>query len=362
MNVHLTSEEIDNLVSGLASAKDVKKAQEHLLSCAQCSKAVETLSFIVAARPQDAVPGEHVKSAIMAEWHRLHNESAEREAKGKARVKGIMAGFAAAAASVVIALSAYMFLNRPAVQENYPLSVASFKGEVYVNNSPSVEHVSVVAGSDVKTGTGSSAVLNSGTYNLYMGASSIVAVTGNSTGSGISFSLVRGTVISKSSGFMNYGFTCGDYTVQPAGTVFLLEFSGKKLDIAVAEGKISVTGPGVNLQIPAGNKWSSLKPGTLEVLDEKDALLIKSGKTLPGTAGITPESGAGEKEMIKGSNPPDKGYTGTQVMKETVTADEKTAGDKKDKAELLKEKHELRRDIGDIKKEIRKGRRAGNRD
>jgi len=361
MSSHLTSKEIDYLASGLASVKEVKKAQEHLDSCARCRMIVDTLSRVVAAQVSDAVPGDHVRDAVLSEWHRLYNESVEKRIAIKPRIKRFMAGIAVAA-SVVIAVSAYLFFSIPESGMSYPLSITSAAGEIYSGNSPVSAGTPIAAGSVIKTGEDSAATVSSDNYNLYIGRSSVLEVSGNSVKSGIRFRLGKGSVVSKSSGSLHYSFECGGFKITPAGTEFLLDFSGDKLDIAVTEGKILITGPGVHISIAAEYKWSSGIPGKIELLDGETASLIKSV-----VSGSWPDEKNTADEVVKKSDPgieengkaeDDK----TVSKKESLTEEKDKTNDKKEKPEKLKLRREIRDEINAIKKERRKERKSRNKD
>jgi len=219
MSTHLTNKEIDNYISGFASAEDVKMTEEHLASCGQCSMIVKSLSSLLREQKSDSVPGEHVREAVFAEWHRLHNEIAEsniKSIKSRPRIKTIMSGLAVAA-TVVIAVSSYLFLNLIKVDPDYPLAITSVSGEVYINGLLTFADNKLKAGDVIQTGNQSSAVISSEGYNLYAGRSLSLVLSRNNKKDGVGFVLNEGSVISKSSGSIPYGFVCGEYKVVPAG-------------------------------------------------------------------------------------------------------------------------------------------------
>jgi hypothetical protein len=361
MSNHLTSKEIDNLVSGLSSDKDVKTAQEHLNSCPRCRMIIDTLSNVVVPHRTDAVPGEHVRDAVIAEWHRLHRESVKKEVTQKPWMKRIIAGFAFAASAVIV-ISAYIFLKGPEVERVYPLAIKSVTGEVYINGSIATAETGIAAGSLIKTGTGSSAVISSEDYNLYIGRSGIIEVSANSYKSGLRFKLIKGSVVSQSTGSLKYSFECAGYVIVPAGTQFLLNLADGNPEIAVSEGKVFVTGHGVHIEIVQGKKWSAGGSGEVEPLDEKTNALIKSAATGLWPDEVIPSADKIKIQVNKTAKPGEAIADKSEDKKEPGIEQKNITDEKKEKLERIKLKREIRNEISEVKKEQRKERKARNKD
>jgi len=354
MSIHLTNKEIDNFVSGLASAKDANKIKEHLTSCTQCSMIVESLSSVLSEQPSDSVPGEHVRKAVLAEWHRLHNEIVENNTmfiKTKPRINKIITGLAVAA-SIVIAVSSYIFLDVVKDNVNYPLTITSASGEVYINDSLTAADNSLKTGDVLRTGIKSSAVISSGGYILYAGRSTSLNIAGNNKKDGIEIILNEGSVISKSSGSIHYSFVCGEYKVVPAGTEFMLQLYGDKLNVAVSQGKVVVTGVNLRIEIPAGMKWSSEIPGRVDSLDAETSALINSVNS-----NIWPDEKHSPDDRV---NKPAAKYTPT-VITEGAKIENNPIDDKKEKMEKTKLNRELRDEMNEMKKEQRREKKGRNK-
>lgn len=351
MSNHLTDKEIDYLVSGLASERDASKARAHLSSCSQCRKVVDALSSAVAEHPVDSIPGEHVRAAVMAHWHRLHNENVRREAQGRPAMKRYIAGLAAAA-SVVIAVSLYIFSGIMKTDEGFPLAIKSVAGEVYLNDSATAAGIPFRKGSVIRTGSTGNASISSEGYTLYLGGSSYLDLSENSRSSGISFRLGGGAVISKSYGEISYSFECGRYRVAPAGTEFMVRFSGDNLDVAVLKGRVSVTGADLHVEIPSGQMWSSETPDRFKALDPATEAMIYTGSFSILPYGKKPAEGEMNKPDHDGSR------TGSGSQSEETNSIEKN----KEKPERIRLQRELREEISGMKREQRMERRARNRE
>ena len=300
---------------------------------------VEALSHVVAIQPSGMFPGRHVKEAVIAEWHRLHNDTVENKIAAGPRIKKITAVLAVAA-SVITAVSSYIIFNTIKADNLYPLLVTSFTGEVILNDSAASVYSTFKTGDIIITENKSSAVVSAKDYNLYVGRSSILKVNGNDKKNGIYFNLNEGSVISKSSGSMNYRFDCGEYKIIPAGTEFLLQYSRHKLAAAVLQGIIVVTGPGLRMDIPSGTKWSSENPGSLEKLDAETSALINS---VP--SGIWPADTTSSDNGVK---------TSAVKTASKEAPEDKSVKDKKEKKEKIKLTRELRDEMKEIKREQRK--------
>lgn len=359
MSAHMTDKDIDNYVSGLASAKDVKAAEEHLSSCPQCSMTVRLLSSAVAVQPAESEPGGHVRDAVLSEWHRIHNEIAVKnteEAKTAPRLKKIVAGLAIAA-SVIIAVSSYLLFSTFRIEESYPLAITSATGELYINSRSADKNYQVKTGDFINTGAGSSAVVSTESYDLYIGKSSSLKLTENNRKDGILFILNDGYIISRSSGPVRYSFACGPYRIIPAGTEFMLKYSEDKLDASVLQGKIQVSGKEFQTEIPAGMKWSSVRPDRVEILDTESSLIIKSG--------FSGEQPPDRPSSDKNERKPEKKDTGTGKPGDDgiKKSDDSSIGknnqpeDKKEKMEKVRLNRELREEMNDIKKEQKKEQR-----
>ncbi len=357
MSTHLTNKEIDNYVSGLASAEDVKMTEEHLTSCRQCSMIVKSLSSLLREQKSDAVPGEHVRDAVFAEWHRLHNEIAEsniKSIKSRPRIKTIMTGLAAAA-TVVIAVSSYVFLNLIKVDPDYTLAITSVSGEVYINDLLTSANNTLKTGDVLRTGVKSSVVVASEGYILYAGRSASLIIAGNNKKDGIGFELNEGPVISKSSGSIRYSFVCGEYKVVPAGTEFMLKFSEGRLEVAVSQGKVIVTGVNLRIEISAGMKWSSGNQGRIDILDPETSALINTVNT--GIWPVEKKSAGEQAEKTVGIETPAAVIKGDKIKNNPVD-------DKKEKMEKLKLNREIRdemNEMNEMKKEQRRERKGRNK-
>lgn len=355
MSIHLTDKEIVSLVSGLASPGDAGKAQLHLDSCPRCRKIVDALSSAVAAQPADSEPGEHVREAVLSHWHKVHNENVKKEFHGRHLMKRFIAGLAAAVATVVAAISVYIFSGIIKSGEGFPLAIKSVAGEVYLDDSVTTAGTPFRKGSAIRTGSTGRAIISTDGYTLYLGGSSYLELSGNSRSSGIRFSLRDGSVISKSHGDITCSFECGRYSIAPSGTEFLLKFFGGKFEVAVLQGKVSVTGGGLHVDIPSGRMWSSGIPDRLELLDPWRSAVIETG-----TFDITQPGETSRKGEVRKATPQDETgeeKTGSSGIEKTGKKTESI-----EKTEMMKFNRKLREEISGMKREQRMERRARNRE
>jgi len=353
---HLTGKEIDYYVSGLTSAEDAERVRTHLDSCPQCRKLAETLSSVISEHPSDSMPGIHVHEAVMSHWQRVNTQVTEKESGEKPVINRFTAGLALAA-SFILVISAYLFFGIIETDKGYSLTLQSVAGEVYLNGSSAADNSAITKGSLIKTGKKGIAIVSASGYKLYIGDSSSLAISRNSSRTGIQFLLDEGAVISKSSGDIAYSFSCGNYDVSPMGTDFMMKCSIKKAEVAVSLGKVKVEAPDMSVEISEGSIWSSETPGELTALDSATAAMINTG---------TFNNSLINKNRVKMEiNKPE--ITGKTENRETNSMDpeEKKSRDEfRDKAEIKQMNRELRqerKDINDFRREQRterKGRKS----
>ncbi len=351
MNGHLTDKEIDNYVSGLASGSDSEKVRKHISSCPQCRDIVEALSSVVREERIDSRPGVHIRESVMLQWQRINNEVSGAKTPVKPGIRK-SAAWLAAAASVVLAVSVYIITGVIKPAETYQLTLKPVAGEVYINDTPATADTGITAESAVKTGINGIALISADRYTLYIGKSSSVTVSENSVKSGIRFVLNQGELISKSSGGVKYSFRCGDSTVLPSGTEFMLRYQGGSLSVAVLQGKVSVTGPDTKMHIDAGQMWSSEKRNELSALDPAAASMIISG-SFDSTAPVREQGNRESKSAGSEVRPRESGGSSDSG----ITSDER-----KEMLERARLSRELRQDIIEMKREQRQERKGRNRE
>jgi bacterioferritin-associated ferredoxin len=355
MSAHLTDKEIDNFAAGTASAEDVKKVREHLAECGKCRKTADALASLVEKQPVDFVPGDHVREAVIAGWHRLHTGTVLSDSLIKPPLKRYPRVLAFAA-SVVIAAASYLIYDKVKINEINDFALSSITGEVMVNDSAAAGNVQLRSSDVIKTGKDASASASADKYKLYIGRSSSLKVLINSSRE-IRFRLNEGSVISKSNGNINYSFECGGYTVTPAGTEFLLTFSEDKLSAAVLNGKIIITGKNLSIEIASGMKWTSVNPAIIEILDSGTSSLINS---VP--SGVWPDKSLSENSRNRSLEPGDKADDAAEPKSDTQSSDSRIENAEKDKQEKSRIKRELRDEMNEIKKEQRREKKGRNND
>jgi hypothetical protein len=360
MKTHLTNREIDNFVSGLASAKDEERVREHFAVCPECRALILTLSAAVTGEPSAELPGDHVRESVIAQWYRMHEIEVLKKDKAKPRFNRLVSGLATAA-SAVIAVSAYFIISTLTVHGAYPLEVSGVSGSAYINSSMSAINQKLSSGDVIVTGEDSSLSASVPGYEIFLGRSSSVEIVSNSLSDGIRFMLRQGSVLSRSSGSVKYSFECGGYSIVPAGTEVMLRFSDGRLYAAVSRGIVVITDSEFRIEITARKKWSSENREILEPLDKETELLLESPAD-----GVWP-SEAYLKNMGTIINRPDKRrLSGEEPV---IKAAEEKRDDSVNSREELREKQEkirigreLREDMNSIKKEQRDGKRVRNRD
>ncbi|NLV67057.1 MAG: zf-HC2 domain-containing protein [Spirochaetes bacterium] len=337
MNTHLKDKDIDRLVSGMMTRRESLRVQRHIDKCDSCRKNVNILSGILSTQINKSVPGENVKAAILAEWHRMNSNVVIKQARGAFTLR-LVYGLAAV---LFIVISAYLALIRvPLFNYNDGLTGTSISGEVYVNNTAADIDRTLHKGDVVATGTDSSVNFTAESYSLSIESSSELKLAESNNETGFLFILNRGAVTSRSEGKIKYAFTCGSYRIVPAGTEFRIEMSGRNIELSVLSGMIIVSGAGLKIEVPAGMKWDSADPGNIR---SADAGNINNNQTdMNGRV-----QGSGEykvKDKVQDSGPGMKRYNDS------------------DHDEIRDLKRESREIIKDMKKENRNNRqtRKGN--
>jgi hypothetical protein len=360
MKTHLTNREIDNFVSGLASAKDAERAMKHIAACSSCSEITAVLSAQIAGEPLNVSPGDHVRESVISEWYRIHEGEAAKNYKVKPRFNRLIAGLAVAA-SAVIAVSTYFIISTVTVIEEYPLEVTAISGNAFVNSSALVINHKLLSGDFLRTGDDSSVSAVLPYYEFRLGRASSAEIVLNSTSDGILIKLHEGFIISKSAGFTDYRFVCGEYSVVPVGTEFMLGFSDGKFYAAVSQGKVVIADSGFKIEITAGKKWSSENRERLERLDKETELLLKSP-----SGGVWPSEAYLKNRGAIINGPVNRRLYGEEpVMKAADENNEESVNsvkELKEKQEKIRINRELREDMNSIKKEQRDGKRLRNRD
>lgn len=347
MNNHLTDKEIASFVSGFSSKRETKRVMEHISSCIHCRKQTEALSSVLEKQPPDSIPGEHVRSSVMAEWHRVHNLTIENNLDQRVSVKKYYRGFAAAFATVIVAVSTYMFLDRTAADQGFSLVVSGINGQVKISELPASEGALLKTGSVISTDTDGRVTITSDGYSINLDNSTSISVISNSKKEGIKFSFIKGFLHSKSTGNLRYSYQCGKFIVFPVGTEFDLRYSGENLDAEVTEGKIAVYDSDFKITVSEGQKWNSVNPDGIESVvpgNEPDLKSDKGDITKP------------EDKGIKENNPQkEKKDNGSSENK-------KSPAERKEKLEKIKSERELLNEMKQMKKEQRQERKGKNRD
>ncbi len=341
MDAHFKDKDIDRLLSGIMSRKETRRAEIHMKGCDSCRQRINVLSGILQGRKIDSSPGDHVRSAVLAEWHRINSRLTVKHKK-----TSILHWFAYGFAAIVLfLLSAYLVgtrIQHPA--DDNILSLASVKGEVLINTLPAEPNYKIKKGDTLTTAPDSSASLITGNYTLLVESSSVISIKETGSESGFVFSLISGSVTSSSEGNLKYSFICGDYRITPTGTEFRIEMSRWRLKVIVIRGAVFISGPGLKVEVPVGKMWVSDDTETTRPDDDE-----KTGN---------------EKNSLIDNKPPDDKdeEKNTDGHKIKDTEDGTGKGNKIDPDEKRDFKQEIREDINEIKKERRRERqkKGGN--
>lgn len=342
MDTHLNDKDIDRLVSGMMGRGEKLRARMHLEKCDSCREKVNILSGILSEKKTGPVPGDHVKTAVLAEWHRMNHAAAAGHAKPGHGLK-LVYGLAAV---LIIAVSAYFALVRiPHSIYDDGLSAASVTGDVHLNNNAAGISLVLHKGDLVSTGPGSSIILTAGNYTLELEGSSELRLAESGDETGFLFTLNRGAVTSRSEGKLKYAFACGGYRITPAGTEFRIEMSESSITVAVRSGSVVISGAELKIEVPAGMMWDSADTGNIRPAGTADT--------------------GDEKTDMKGQMSGTGGYSGGEPGGGEKVQDTESAiknGDVIDPSEIRELKRESREDIREMKKESRKGRqyKGGN--
>ncbi|HPS56641.1 MAG TPA: FecR domain-containing protein [Spirochaetota bacterium] len=335
MDAHLKDKDIDKLVSGIMGRREILRAEKHLEVCGSCRKKVNILSGIISEKKIDSVAGDHVKVAVIAEWHRTNSGVI---AKHEKPVFSLRLAYGLAAA-VLIAVSAYFIVTSiPNPTYKNGLSVTSITGEVKVNNTAAdMEHM-LRKGDLVSTGRDSSVSLTTGNYSLELEGSSELKLAASGGDTGFIFNLNSGAATSRSAGKIKYSFICGKYSITPTGTEFRLEMSQGRLSVAVFTGGVIISGTNLQIEVPAGMKW-----------DSDDPVKFRSAETGNSMDAITEKVEYTEKNTGDGDKFHDSGNKINRAEPGEIR-------------DLKRESREEIRDMRDMKKESREGRqfKGGN--
>ncbi len=337
MGIHLKGNEIDNLVSGIADSAEMQHAEEHLRVCSRCREKVRILSGVVNKRESDAVPGTHVKAAVLAEWHRINSTESVSVKWFTLPLKAALA----IAASFIIGLTVYIGIisNAPFNKER-DFSLAGISGDVRINDTIAKSGDIIREGYNVVTTGNSFARIKSDNYQLNIEGSTEIRLASNNEATGFNFVLHRGSIVSRSFIKLQYSFTCGEYKVMPLGTEFRLDYSDGIVKAAVSSGEIMITGKGFDTRVLPGMSWSS---------DSKEAVLNSTDK-VNGKKKTT-----ADKSSYSAKNP---GESEVESSEETSGKDEKL----QNRDDIRDMKREIRKDIREIKNEKKRERqfRGGN--
>ena len=348
MRWHLNNLSIDKLASGLASAAEMRRAEKHIRLCPDCRERVETLSAVLHKKNAAAEPGEHVRQAILAEWHRIDRAINSTEKKHLKPVWKLAAGFA-----VVIMITAAAYItalkNIPGPDMYSPL-LSALSGEAWINGSPLTVNSSISSGCILKTAENSTASVTTDGYTLSVSGSSELAIKSTGKQSGLNFNIIHGTFVSRSDGNVKYAFACGRYMVTPAGTEFLLRYVNNRLEVWVLHGGIFIGGDELRIKVSSGMKWDSDNPGELATVNPELLSYMIAEATEGNAAGKLhadkkPEAG----RPGKSTDPGNHGKTGI---------DRSGHAEKDDADEIRKSSREMRDDIKNIRQEIKKERRG----
>ena len=301
---------------------------------------MKLLSGMLEKQESGSVPGEHVRAAVLAEWHKMNTGTKVKSVK-----PALFTRFAYGFAAAIIVLSVYFGItsvNKSTYRSG--LSVASISGEAYINNTLAYKTGTLKQGGLISTGTDSSVILAADGYSLELGTSTELALEDSGGEKGFVFSMKKGVLTSRSEGRLRYSFICGDYRITPSGTEFRIEMSQGRLTVAVFSGSVLITGPGLKIEVPAGMMWDIADPGSIRS--------VYDGARYDKT-------GINGNRSVSGKN------TGEDKGNENIVQDA-AGGTGKDNGadpdEMRDLKRESREDIKDMKKETRKGRqfRGGN--
>ncbi|PKL18738.1 MAG: hypothetical protein CVV49_04785 [Spirochaetae bacterium HGW-Spirochaetae-5] len=360
MKTHLTNREIDDFVSGLSSAEGEGRVREHIALCPQCRALTSTLSAAVTGEPSAELPGDHVRESVISEWYRMHEIEVLKKDIAKPRFSRLVAGLATAA-SAVIAVSVYFIISTMTVNGAYPLEVSEVSGRAYINSSMPAINQKLSPGDIIVTGRDSSLSASVSGYEIFLGRSSSVEIVHNSIDRGLRFMLRHGSVVSRSSGSVEYSFECGGYSIVPAGTEFMLSYSDGRLFAAVSQGKVVIADSEFRIEISAGEKWSSDNRESLEHLDKETEQLLKSP-----SGGVWPSEAYLKNRGAIINEPANRSLSGEEpVIKTAEENNEESVSSVKDlreKQENIRANRELREDMNSIKKEQRDGKRLRNRE
>lgn len=329
MNAHLKDKDIDRLVSGIMSRRENLRAEKHLEKCSSCRIKVIILSGIISEKKNESVPGDHVKAAVIAEWHRTNSGVIATHEKPVFALR-LAYGFAAA---LFIAVSAYFVVTRiPNSIYQDGLLVTTITGDVKVNNTAADMNHMLQKGDQVSTGPDSSASLTTGNYRLELEGSTELKLAESGGDTGFVFNLNRGAATSRSEGKIKYSFICGGYIITPTGTEFRLEVSQGRLSVAVFTGGVIISGTNLKIEVPAGMKWDSDDPDKLRSAETGNSMDV-----IPGKGGYTEKNAEGENKIQDSGNKINRADPG-------------------EIRELKRESREEIRDMRDMKKESREGR------
>jgi len=301
MKVHINYKTIEKLASGTASAGELKRAEKHMLTCSKCREQAHTLSLVLQGRKSSVIPGEHVKNAIINEWHRIDHSTNTAKQHPSFFPWRMATGLAAV---VLIAAAFYftVFRTIPGGDTgNLALSYSS--GEVYLNYSPISGSSRFQPDDIIRTGTRSTAALSLEGYSLYASGSSEILISGTDKERGLGFKLISGSLVSRSEGGIKYSFTCGSYVIAPTGTEFILQYLDNRLKIWVLHGGVSVKSDIVRMAVSAGYMWDSSDPDRVrevnpQIIESRIAEILSGDRPEDMQDGRTESAG----KILKGTD------------------------------------------------------------
>lgn len=282
---HLSRKEITELVIEKRAGKAQKEQMDHLFQCAQCSTLYKKVQKIYTALPNDlvSVPG-NIEKRVLDTYRSKSAGEIDKTAAVRPRITVLKPLIAAA--SVIIIISAGLFMNRFMTLENSqitqksPLAFSILTTGVSINDTNAPLSGVLSEGDRILTHPeGSTTIEKEGLFTVKINTgSSIMINTARTNKAGDSFrhafSFQQGSLIArfnKSTAKNDYSFITPHARLDSIGTVFMLAVNEQKTSLSLTSGECRLTSlrTGESIICKAGNRYDISTKLQIAKMDDK---------------------------------------------------------------------------------------------
>ncbi|MBN1500019.1 MAG: hypothetical protein JW982_07685 [Spirochaetes bacterium] len=262
---HLTENEITAAAAGIRN----RKSEMHISSCPECGKKISILQNALAPDPEffDSIqPDVSVRNSVIRTWNVKADQLSMPGKTGLFRpelLKYVIPVFTIIIVSLSALLISFNSGNTSSGLQKLPDSEQIYR--IISTNLYDSRMEEIRFDSNLTYYTDTSHSLKAAidpTYLLSVFPDTGFSFTAPDENGNISIRILKGMLISSSSGRYKSDVYCSTYTITPAGTEFLVYYDNVRLFVAVREGSIALKNSGNpdEIRINSGYMWSSMLP------------------------------------------------------------------------------------------------------